>query len=134
MPLFIPIILGAAALSGIGWGAKKGVDGVQAIKKATRIANAAQKRYDRKKEHVEATRTSLNADADRFGTFKLTVARDTLGDMVRLLDELKRRGRISSFETLEGVDFPAGELIAAMREVSSTATAVLAGVVVGAVK
>src|SRR5438045_3077439 len=42
MPLFIPIILGAAALSGIGWGTKKAIDGVQGIKKATRIANAAQ--------------------------------------------------------------------------------------------
>lgn len=134
MPIFIPIVLGGLALSGIGWGAKKGIEGVSDIKKATRTAEAAQSRYDAKKAQLEEARESVNTDAHNFGTFKLEVARDTLGDMVRLLEELKRRGRVSSFDTLEGVDFPVGELIAAMREVSSTATSILAGVVVGAVK
>jgi hypothetical protein len=134
MPLFIPIVLGAVALAGIGLGTKKGYDGVSSIKKATRIAETAQARYDEKKALLEKARESVNVDADTFGTFKLEVARDTLGDMVRLLDELKRRGKISSFDTLEGVDFPTGELVASMREISNTATSVLAGVVVGAVK
>lgn len=134
MPIFIPIVLGGLALSGIGWGAKKGIDGVADIKKATRIAEDAQSRYDAKKAQLEAARESVNTDAHNFGAFKLEVARDTLGDMVRLLDELKRSGRLSSFETLEGVDFPVGELVAEMREVSHTAASILAGVVVGAVK
>jgi len=134
MPIFIPIVLGTLAVSAMGWGTKKGVDGVHDIRQAKQIAEAAQRKLDRNKRVVEESRQSVNADAHAFGIFKLEVARDTLGGMVKLLDELQRRGRLTSLETLEGVDFAPEALVATMREPSGTATSVLAGVVFGAVK
>lgn len=134
MPLFIPIILGAAALSAMGWGTKKGYDGISDINEAKRIGARAQGRYERNQRVLESGRAAVNDHAHTFGVFKLEVARDTLGDMVRLLDELKNRGRLTSFETLDGIDFDSGAFIATMRELSSTAASALGAAVLGAVK
>jgi hypothetical protein len=134
MALFIPFVLVAASAAAAGVGAKKGYQGVTSIQRAREIGQAAQARYDDAMGLLEVARASVNAEADAFGMFKLEVARDTLGEMVYLLNELQRRGRISSFDTLAGVDFPAYRLVTTMKELSTTATSVLGGVVLGALK
>lgn len=134
MPIFVPIILGVAALSAMGWGTKKGYDGISDINEAQRIGAGAKGKYDRNQRILESGRADVNDHAHTFGVFKLEVARDTLGDMVRLLDELKSRGRLTSFETLQGIDFDSAVFIAAMRELSSTAASALGAAVLGAVK
>jgi len=134
MPLFVPIILGGVALAGSLFGAKKGYDGVSDMREAQRIGDEAKRRYDRSIEVIERAREQVNVEADRFGTYKLEVARDTCGGMVRLLEELQRRGKLTSFEHLEGLDFAPETFVAELREVSGTAASILGGALVGAVK
>jgi len=134
MPLFIPILIFTGVASAMGWGVKKGADGVGDIKESKRIAEAAKRRYDRNMRVLEEARQDVNTAANDYGVFKLEVARDTLGDMVRLLEELQRRGKVSAFQNLAGVEFAPDAFIAELKEASGTATAVLGGVVLGAVK
>jgi hypothetical protein len=134
MPLFIPIIIVASALAGVGWGAKKGVDGVRDIKTAKLIAAGAEAKYRHNMNVLEQTREGVNRHANQFGTFKLEVTRATVGSMVQLLEELERRGKVSAIDHLQGVDFQPTAFLAEMRELTGTATRVLGGIVLGAVK
>jgi hypothetical protein len=134
MPLFIPFILGGVAIAGSLFGAKKGYDGVSDMREAQRIGDEAKDRYDRNLSVLDAARQRVNVDADRFGNYKLEVARDTCSSLVRLLEELQRRGKLTSFEHLEGLDFAPEAFVAELREVSNTAASILGGAAIGAVK
>jgi hypothetical protein len=134
MPLFIPIILGGAALAGSLFGAKKGYDGVSDLREANRIGREAKSRYDQQFDIVDQARQQVNTEADGFGTYKLEVARDTCGNMVQLLEELQRKGKLTSFEHLAGLDFAPEAFVAELREVSGTAASILSGAMLGAVK
>lgn len=134
MPLIVPIVLGGAAILGSLAGVKKGYDGVEDFKTAKRLGEAAKDRYDRATRDLEAAREQVNTEAHRFGTYKLEVVRDTGGNMIRLLEELERRGKISALRHLCRIDFEVQEFVAELRQMQGVATSLLQGAIVGVIK
>lgn len=96
MPLFIPILIGAAIVAATGYGGKKGYDGVTAMKSAKRIGAAAEERQRRHVRLVEVAREGLHSVLADLHAERLRIARETLGKMVQLLEALERRGRVRS--------------------------------------
>jgi hypothetical protein len=114
MPLFVPVLLGIGVVSAISWAAKKLRDGAGDIQDSKQIAQRAQERSERNRGGLDRARESVNVAANEFGTFKLEVARETVGGMVRLLEDLQRRGRMTSFESLHSVELEPAMFIAEM--------------------
>lgn len=133
MPLFVPILIGAAALLAAGSGAENGYKGAVNIKNAKGIVNTAKQKYDRHLTELEKSRKELNTHAHEFGVYKLEVTQSTLGRMVRLLEQLQLRGKIKSFETLDKVDVEFEKSVGEIKKLTKTATSLMSGTAQGAV-
>lgn len=133
MPLFIPILLGAAALSAAGWGTKKALDGVSDFNAAKKIGADAQARYELHQRGVEIAKGQVNECAERYGRTKLLAASESMKSMVGLLEELQRLGKIRTVEVLASVKVSAIQL-EEWRDLALNATNLLKSVTVGAVK
>lgn len=103
MIFVIPIILGAAALITGGAGVAAGVDGVSKLKKAKKVGEAAQRRYERKQRSVEDTFQATQNLAEEYGQLQLQVTLQTIGRFVQFIERIGQRASQSKMEFLEGV-------------------------------
>jgi hypothetical protein len=106
MPLFIPVLIGVGIASALGYGGKKGYDGVAAMRDAKRIGEEAEGRHRKHVGLVEAARDELAAVFKELQEERRTIAKHTLGRMIELLEALERRGKIRGVEDYKrvGVD------------------------------
>lgn len=91
MPLFIPFLIGGVAVALGATGVKKGVDGASDLRAAEAMGREAEQRHARAVRRVEAASANVNADAARYGDFKLETRRETFGRLLRLMEKLERK-------------------------------------------
>ena len=101
MPIFIPFVIGAAVISAVGYGGKRGMDGVLSGRLASSMvdkANAKQTRY-------LALHESARANLDHVMTWRhdlgSATALRTSGRMLAILQSLERRGRLKETKNFE---------------------------------
>lgn len=94
MPLFIPIMIGAAVAAVTGYGGKKGYDGVSAMRQAKAIGEAAEKRHRRHVAVCDSAREHFAQKLVQTDALRMEIARTTLGRMVEFLQALSRKGRV----------------------------------------
>ncbi|WP_426752458.1 hypothetical protein [Myxococcus sp. Y35] len=110
MPLpLIPVALGVAAL--LGYGGKKGYDGVQAMKEAKDIGEAAEARHQEWVGRLDASRAALQARLDALESLRQAVTTTTFRRLFDFLERLDQKARLSALESL-------GELGVTREEVS----------------
>lgn len=100
MPIFIPFLIGAGVVSLVGYGGKKGLEGVDAMKRASEIGRGAEATLKRAVLHDARTREALNVRLNSFQTRKEEVHRSTLKRMVDFLDRLDQNARVAALEQL----------------------------------
>ncbi len=99
MPLpLIPVAIGLAAL--LGYGGKKGYDGVQAMKEAKDIGEAAEARHQEWVERLETSRASLQGRLDALEALRRTVTHTTFRRLFDFLEQLDQKARLSAVESL----------------------------------
>lgn len=103
MPLFVPIIIGAAVVSLTGYGGKKGYDGVSAMRQAKAIGEAAEKRHARHVALLDSARDHFAQKLAQTHALRLEIARTTLGRMVEFLQALARKGRVRTPQDFERI-------------------------------
>lgn len=94
MPLFVPILIGAAIVAAGGYGGKKGYDGVSAMRNARKIGEDAERRHRRHVGLLESARDHLSKRLDELHGQRVEIARTTLGRMVELLQALEDAGAV----------------------------------------
>jgi hypothetical protein len=106
MPLFVPFLIGVGVAAVAGYGGKRGVDGVNAMRRAKAIGKEAERRHKHRVAALESARDHLRSMFEEDHERRLAVARTTLGRMVALLQALERRGKVRTPEELRrlGVD------------------------------
>lgn len=85
MPL--PFILGAAAVTAIGYGAKKGYDGYQDKELAESITNEAKRDYNKAKSVFDEQNQKTTDALEKLGNLQLQIGTD-FGEFRRIADEL----------------------------------------------
>jgi hypothetical protein len=103
MPLFIPVILGAAAFAASRYGLKKGYKGVSAMRRAKAVGERAERRYKNSIARLEAARDHLAQKSAETHALRLEIARTTLGRMAELLQAIERQGSVHTPEELERI-------------------------------
>ena len=103
MPLFIPIVIGAAVVTLTGYGGKKGYDGISAMRRAKEIGEEADRRHKRHVNLFDSAREHLAQKFAELHKLRLEIARSTLGRMVELLQALERSGRVRSPQDFERI-------------------------------
>lgn len=103
MPLFVPIIIGAAVATLTGYGGKKGYDGVSAMRRAKAIGEAAEKRHNRHVALFDSAREHLAQKLAQTHALRMEIARSTLGRVVELLQTLERKGRVRTPQDFERI-------------------------------
>jgi flagellin-like hook-associated protein FlgL len=104
MPIFIPFLIGGAAIVLAGAGAKKGVKGVADLRHANELVEGAKERHALATRNLEATRDETNASAEAYAEFQAMVVSTTLKRWVELIERMRRRGKLRDVETLAGID------------------------------
>jgi len=110
MPIFIPIILGAIALSGTSYGIKKGYDGVSSLAKANKINEESSKRYESRKEKLKANRNEVNTVIEDFGKSKLYVLDTTVKPFLDYLKQLNQKQKGRDLDILSSINLTQEEL------------------------
>ncbi len=108
MIFIIPIILGAVALITAGVGVASGVDGVSKMEEAKRIGNAAQKRYEQKRQSVERVLKVTQDLATEYGQLQIQVKLKTTKRFVDFIEKIGQRASQKNtkfLERFEGVSF-----------------------------
>jgi hypothetical protein len=134
MPLFIPFLLGGAAVLTSLIGVKSAADGLGDYDEAERRRDLAQHNLDDAEASQQRGLEAVNARAEQFGRAKLAIARDTCGAMLAVLEDLRRRGRLSTTVRLDGVDLATAPFVGELRAVNSAAMSLLGGLATGAVQ
>lgn len=98
MPLFIPILISAAVVAVSGYGGKKAVDGVSAMRRAKALGEEAETRHKLHVARLDSARDHLSEKLNKIHALRFEIARTTLGRMVALLQALERRGRVRTPE------------------------------------
>ncbi|WP_141619680.1 hypothetical protein [Myxococcus sp. AB036A] len=99
MPLpLIPVALGVAAL--LGFGGKKGYDGVQAMKEAKAIGDEAEERHQEWVARLEEARSSLQVKLDALDAQRSAVMTTTFRRLFDFLERLEQKARLSALESL----------------------------------
>ena len=101
MPLFIPIMIGAGVLAAVGYGSKKGYDGIGDSRAAKRLTEEATARHSRHVRILDSARTHLSKRVEGLHELRKETARTTFGRMVEILQALERRGHVKSAQDLE---------------------------------
>ena len=89
MPIFIPILIGAAALGAAGYGAKKGLDAFSDRKEAEDTNLTAEIIYDSAIESLERCRAKEQSRLERLGEAKLALMRESLSPFVSTFSRIK---------------------------------------------
>lgn len=99
MPLpFIAAAIGLASL--LGYGAKKGYDGVEAMREAEALGEAAEARHRKWIGKLDKARGSLQGRLDALGTQKEQVVATTFRSLFEFLEQLDQRARLAALEGL----------------------------------
>ncbi|AKT40375.1 uncharacterized protein CMC5_045280 [Chondromyces crocatus] len=94
MPLFIPVLIGSAIVATTAYGTRKAGQGVRSMSRARSIGEEAEDRHKHHLEKLDVARGSLSARLDETHALRTSIARETLGSMVRLLQILDKEGRL----------------------------------------
>lgn len=111
MPLFIPVLLGGAALLAGGTGAKKGLKGVSQMKEASDIKKECEKKHERALKSLERKRTMLNNSAEKYGESIIQVKSTTFQHFLDFLEAIQRKGEQEKYlDLLDEVEIDAPKL------------------------
>lgn len=100
MPIFIPILLGGAALGAAAAGVTKAVKGVSAMREAKRIGSNAQRRHERAVKKAVVARDRFSQRVSRFDKRKQVLLGSTVERLMRFLEQLEQSARVAAFERL----------------------------------
>ncbi|MFB1482681.1 hypothetical protein [Corallococcus sp. RDP092CA] len=133
MPLpLIPVALGLASL--LGYGAKKGYDGVDAMREANALGEAAEARYRQWTGKLDEARGGLQGKLDALGAQKTRVVTTTFRSLFDFLEQLNQRARLAALESLgtvgvsrEEVRQFAAQYVEAGGAISGAVTAAMTG-------
>ncbi|NRD47394.1 hypothetical protein [Corallococcus exiguus] len=102
MPLpLIPVAIGLASL--LGYGAKKGYDGIEAMREANEIGEAAEARHREWTGKLDEARGGLQGRLDALGNQKAQVVATTFRSLFDFLEQLNQRARLAALESLGAV-------------------------------
>lgn len=135
MPIFVPILLGVAALGAAGFGVKKGIDAKDDFDRAKNIGEDAKYRHEKAVKAIEQEREKTNEYFVNLGLLKANIFSDQIA---RLIQEVKKKkyakSLLKNFEQeIEGLNLPEMEkMVVASAELStgvlsSAASGALAG-------
>jgi hypothetical protein len=109
MPLpFIPVAIGLASL--LGYGIKKGFDGVEAMQEAESIGEAAEELHREWLWRFEQSRDRLRTCLEALGTRRDTVVATTFRRLFEFLEQLDQRARMAALESLGSLGVSREEL------------------------
>ncbi len=98
MPLFVPIIIGAAVAGLTGYGGKKGYDGLGAKRQAKAIGEAAEKRHKRHLDLLDSAHKHFTQKCAETDALRKEIWRSTLGRLMELMQALERKGHARTLQ------------------------------------
>lgn len=104
MPIFIPFLLGGISLLVGGVGVMAGADGISDMKRAKRIGEDAQERYQNQVASLKASQESTNDKAAAYGKKKIEIRANTLSRIVKVLEQIGQRSSHQFIESILGVN------------------------------
>ncbi len=104
MPVFVPVLIGAAVAAATGKGAWEGKKGYDAMREAKGVAEDARLKYARHRESYDAARSQLNEQLEAYNVFRAGVSRRTFSRLFAFLEAIRQSGTLADIEDLQTFD------------------------------
>lgn len=106
MPLFVPFILGGAALISGLIGAKQGAKAAANLRQAKAIGEAAEKRLNRLIENFNALLNTVNREAAAYNELKIWVRDNVFICLVQVIQRLGKKASIDPVDLIGRLEAP----------------------------